>query len=292
MSATDRALATLSPQGARRGWRAGEQVMRSAAVRWVIVAAASAAGGGALAQIMSNPGQWYINNQIYSTRVFNSTVGTSMASSAPAGTARAEKVPERDVTRFAARPAPRMPAILAAREAGSAEARGAAQARYEAYVDLYRRTAHKDGFPADDLAYAYQYFVANNYQIHHDLLDVPADQDPRLRNARDGFARIEAAALKRQQQVSPLAERKVYQQFRDQLAARADVRTMTDAQKQEAAETLAIAYGVNFDGYLAGLQRRDDGLAQQARMQARTGLEKLTGQPIDRIRIDERGLTP
>ena len=32
------------------------------------------------AQGMSNPAQWYINNSIYSTRVFNSTVGTSTAS--------------------------------------------------------------------------------------------------------------------------------------------------------------------------------------------------------------------
>jgi hypothetical protein len=32
----------------------------------------------ASAQIMSNPAQWYINNQIYSTRVFNGVVANSM----------------------------------------------------------------------------------------------------------------------------------------------------------------------------------------------------------------------
>ncbi len=32
------------------------------------------------AQLMSNPAQWYVNNSIYSSRVFNSTVGTSTAS--------------------------------------------------------------------------------------------------------------------------------------------------------------------------------------------------------------------
>jgi hypothetical protein len=28
------------------------------------------------AQLSMDPAQWYINNQIYSTRVFNSTIGT------------------------------------------------------------------------------------------------------------------------------------------------------------------------------------------------------------------------
>ena len=260
-------------------------------LRGLGLAAALAGSGLASAQIMSNPGQWYINNQIYSTRVFNATVGTAMTTgSAASKPAAAPAAPPRDTTRFAMTPAPLLPGRIAEREAASASARRDAQARYLRYVELYRSTARKDGFPADDLAYAYQYFVVNNYQLHNDLVDVPPEQDPRLRGAVDGFARIEAAARKRQLQVSPLAERKVYQQFRAQLAASADVQKMNDAQKQEAAETLAISYGVNFDGYLAGLERRDDALAQQARDAARTGVEKLLGRPMARIRIDERGI--
>lgn len=259
--------------------------------RWPVFLIAAVAASGAAAQVMSNPGQWYINNQIYSTRVFNSTVGTSMvtapgsraASAAPSAAAR-------DVTRFVATPASLLPGVLAAREGGSAAAQRQARARYDGYVELYRSTAKKDGFPADDLAYAYQYFVVNNYQIVHDLMDLPPEQDPRLRQARDGFARIEAAGLKRQQQVNPMQERAVYRQFRASLAAQADIARMTDAQKQEAAEMLAISYGVNLSAYLAGVQRGDDALAQQSRDQARQGLEKLIGRPLARIRIDERGI--
>lgn len=263
---------------------------RAGVLRAAALAAGVAAAGSATAQVMSNPGQWYINNQLYSTRVFNATLGTAMVTGGAASKPQDPAPVARDVTRFAGAATARLPQRLAERDGGDAQARRAAQARYQRHVELYQHTARKDGFPADDLAYAYQYFVVNNYQLVHDLVDLPSEQDPRLRQARDGFARIEAAALKKQLQVSPLAERKVYQQFRERLAASADVRAMNDAQKQEAAEMLAIAYGVNFDGYLAGLSRRDDALAQQAREMARTGLEKLLGRPLSRIRIDERGL--
>lgn len=252
------------------------------------------AAATAAAQFATNPGQWYIDRQMYSMRAFNATVGTSMLPSMtgvkpPPGAASAAE-PARDVTRFATAAAPRMPAQLAAREGGDAAVKREAEARYLRHLDTYRATARKDGFPADDLAYAYQYFVVNHYQIHHDLVDVPLEQDPRLRQARDGFARIEAAAQKRQLQVSPLQERAVYQQFRAQLAASPEVRRMNDVQKQEAAELLAISLGVVFEGYTAGLARGDDALAQRSREAARGALEKLLGRPIARIRIDERGI--
>lgn len=260
-----------------------------------LLAAAAVHAAPAAAQIMSNPAQWYIDNQIYSSRVFNGTVANSMiASGTSAGKAGAapanEAAPVRDYTRFVATPGNLVPAALAAREGGSPAARRAAQERYDGYVDMYVRTAAKDRFPADDLAYAYEYYVVNNWNILKDLVDVPLEQDPRLRGARDGFERIEFAARKRQEQVSPLQERAIYEQFRAQLGSAAAVRKMTDAQKQEAAETLAISLGVNWSSYLAGLERGDDALAQQARDAARVGLEKLFGRPIDRISIDERGV--
>ena len=258
-------------------------------MRMQLVALALAGFGavGASAQMMSNPGQWYINNQLYSTRVFNSAVGTSMVTGGKGAAASAPAA--RDITRFSSS-ASTLPAALAAKEAGTADARKAAQARYAGFVDLYRRTAQKDGFPSDDLAYAHEYFVVNNYQLLHDLVDLPADQDPWLRGARDGFERIEAANRKRLKQVTMLQERAVYRQFREHLAASPQVAAMTDAQKQEAAETLAIAYGVNAEAYTAGIARRDEALMKQAREQARIGLEKLIGRPAARIRIDERGV--
>ncbi len=38
-----------------------------------------------------------------------------------------------------------------------------------------------DRFPANDLAYAMEYFVVNSYMIYHDLHDVPYERDPRVK---------------------------------------------------------------------------------------------------------------
>jgi hypothetical protein len=248
------------------------------------------------AQGMSNPAQWYINNSIYSTRVFNSTVGTSTASrtaGARTGSGRAAPAPaERDVTRFTERPNSPLPALLAANSTGISASPAEAQRRFASYIALYKKTAQQDGFPANDLAYAFEYFVVNNYQIHHDLVTVPYEKDPWALRAIDGFDRIAAMSKKRTLQVTMDQERRIYQQFRTRLAARADIRAMTDAQKQEAAELLATLFGINFDMYMQGIDAKNYRVAQQGRDMARQGLEKLLGVPIDSIRISSSGLTP
>jgi hypothetical protein len=235
-----------------------------------------------------DPAQWYINNQIYSTRVFNSTIGTSMASGVRAGASGGAATP-RDVTAYVATTSV-LPARLAQRSATTAEGRRSAQRMFEEQLQLYHATAKKDGFPSTDLAYAYTYFVVNHYLVAHDLIDVPLDRDPFLRAARDGFERIELAAKKRAMQVDAMGERSVFEQFRTRLADVPAVRAMTDAEKQEAAETMAIAFGVNYRAYLDGVMRGDDALASTARRVSREALERLLGQPIDRIRIGSAGL--
>lgn len=248
------------------------------------------------AQMMSNPAQWYINNSIYSSRVFNSTVGTSTASRTAGGRPddrRAATAPiERDVTRFTERPNSPLPALLAVNSTGISTSREDAERRFASYIALYKQTAQQDGFPANDLAYAFEYFVVNNYHVYHDLVPVPYDKDPRALRAADGFDRISAMSKKRLLQVTMAQERRIHQQFRTRLAARADIRAMTDAQKQEAAELLATLFGINFAMYMQGIDARDDRMAQQGRSMAREGLEKLLGVPIDSIRITSGGLTP
>lgn len=261
----------------------------------------ASAATGTLAQGMQSPAQWYINQQIYSTRVFNGVIANSMidatrgkgtggAAAAGATNPRsaAAAAPPRDVTRFTPQAASLAPARLATREGGDARARE----RYESFVALYAQVARKDGFPANDLAYAYEYFVVNGYHIWHDLLDLPTDRDPYLRGARDGFERIELAARKRQQQVAMSEERAIYEQFRRQLGASTEVQRMSDAEKQEAAEMLAIAYGVAYEGYMRAIETGDEALREDARRSARLGLEKMLGRPIERFRIGYGGLEP
>ena len=243
------------------------------------------------AQLLSNPAQWYINNQIYSTRVFNGTIATSMASRA-AGTPREPAPAVRDVTAFQATPASTLPATLASRSSATSQGRREAQSLFEGYLALYHTTARKDRFPANDLAYAYEYFVVNNYQLYHDLIELPPDRDPFLRRATDGFGRIELLARKRQLQVAPSEEQAIYAQFRQRLAASPEVQRMTDAQKQEAAETMAIAFGINYGSYMNGINTRNDAVTAQARQMAREGLERLLGRPVESIRIGPNGLEP
>jgi len=263
------------------------------APRRIIALTLAFATTGALAQGMQSPAQWYINQQIYSTRVFNGVIANSMLDATrgkgAGGTNGGAAAPApRDVTRFTPQAASLAPARLAAREGGDPRARE----RYESFVALYAQVARKDGFPANDLAYAYEYFVVNGYHIWHDLLDVPTDRDPYLRGARDGFERIELAARKRQQQVAMSEERAIYEQFRHQLGASAEVQRMSDAEKQEAAEMLAISYGVAYEGYMRAIDTGDEALREDARRSTRLGLEKMLGRPIERIRIGYGGLEP
>lgn len=246
------------------------------------------------AQGMQSPGQWYINQQIYSTRVFNGVIANSMLGRGAAASAPAAPQPPAaaDPTRFTPGVARIAPARFAQQEGGSPDTQRSRMAEYDAHVDLYVRTAGKDGFPANDLAYAYQYFVTNSYLVYHDLIDVPTDRDPYLRGARDGFERIALAAQKRQAQVSLAQEQALYQQFRAQLAGSPAVSAMTDAQKQESTEMLAIAFGITYAAYMRAIDSGDEALREDARRSARQGLEKMLGRPIARIRIGYGGLEP
>lgn len=263
-----------------------------------LLAALAAPAKPAQAQGMQSPGQWYINQNIYSTRVFNGVIANSVidakrnaptAASANGTSANAPAKPA-DVTRFVPAAARIAPTRMANRQAGSADLQRASQASYDAHLDLYERTARNDGFPANDLAYAYQYFAVNAYQVYHDLVNVPLDRDPYLRNARDGFDRITLAARKRQAQVSASQERAIYEQFRRELGASAEVQRMSDAEKQEAAEMLAISFGVTFDAYMRAINTGDDALRDEARRAARIGLEKMLGRPVEKIRVGYNGL--
>jgi hypothetical protein len=246
----------------------------------------------AAAQIMTNPAQWYINNQIYSTRVFNGVVANSMLRGRGGRSNRksptdSQSKATRDYTAFKAAPNASLPKMLSAKSAGNQRE---TEQILDSFINLYKQTARKDGFPANDLAYAFQYFVVNNYQIYHDLVDVPIDKDPRAKRARDGFERIEFLNNKKLLQVSLAQERTIYEQFREVLAANPEIQKMTDAQKQEASELMAIMLGVNFTGYMKGVNDGDEGLTGQARQLAKDGLEKLLGVPIGQIKITSYGL--
>jgi hypothetical protein len=241
---------------------------------------------------MSNPAQWYINNQIYSTRVFNGVVANSMLRKSISGSrtrqnqAKSTNKTAADYSVFKAAPNNFLPKQLSGKSTGKAET----EQILNSFVNLYKQTAQKDGFPSNDLAYAFEYFVVNNYQIYHDLVELPADKDPRGKRAKDGFERIQILNQKKLLQVSINQERAIYNQFKEMLASNPEIQKMTDGQKQEASELLAIMFGVNFAGYMKGINDGDEQLTEQARQLAKEGLEKLLGVSIGQIKITNNGL--
>ena len=65
---------------------------------------------------------------------------------------------------------------------------------------------------------------------------------------------------------------------------------MTDREKQELTELLAIMFGVNYTAYMKGVNGEDEGLMGQSRQAAKAHLEKLLGMPVERIKIGNEGL--
>lgn len=211
---------------------------------------------------MSNPSQWYINNQMYSTRVFNGMVANSMLRGKKGKVTKPLPTAAVKVSSFK-ETGSILPKLLATKF--EPEQRAQAEKFFQSHLDLYRQTAAKDGFPANDLAYALEYFVVNNYHLYHGLIGAPNG-------------------------VTMAQERAVYSQFKRMLASDADIKKMTDRQKQETTEVLAIMFGMNLQGYLVKDRSGGDKVYQQCREVARQGLEKLIGAKIEQIKITNKGV--
>jgi hypothetical protein len=242
----------------------------------------------AIAQLLTNPVQDYINkttllNNILSNMRANQMIqqGQNGGKQAPAP---AQKQP--DTTAFQHAGTALLPKQLASRTPQPQQA----EQYLATLISLYEQTARKDGFPPNDLAYALNYFVVNTYMTYHDLHDVEYSKDPRVKRGKDMFERLTLSNEKKLLKVTPYQERAVYNQLKSALAANAAVRQLTDRQKQEVTELLAITFGVNFKAYMDAVNREDERAMDAARKQAKANLEKLTGAEVERIRINESGL--
>jgi len=146
-------------------------------------------------------------------------------------------------------------------------------------LDSYERTARKDYFSANDLAYAFNYFLVNNYMTAHDAF------------AYKNGTNLDRDSSWMDYSVKPNEETAVYKQFKQILATNPDIKKMTDRQKQELTEMLAIITRINFTAYDKGLSDGNTELVNQARDSAKQVLEKFFGVTIDKISISTDGLT-
>jgi hypothetical protein len=243
--------------------------------------------------VMMNPSQWYINNQIFSMGLFHSAIANSNLTRDSRGTGRRPGETPKPVvipTQFRESPTTTIPALLSQNTAGLARTREESQRLFTSYIDQYKATMRERRFPTNDLASAFEYFIVYNFQIYHDLLNVPYEKDPRAKRAGDMFDRITAMSQKRLLQVTRAQEQTIVEQFRTRLGDNAAIRRMTDAQKQEYAELLATLFGVNHAAYMQGIEAEDEAQIQRGREMAKQGLERLLGAPIAQIRITNAGV--
>lgn len=240
------------------------------------------------AQLLTSPVQDYMNKTTLLNNILSSARATALSQKAQGSSAAgqphssAQSAP--DPSSFAHSGNAVLPRKLAAKLGAQTEP------HFIALISLYEQTARKDGFPPHDLAYALEYFLVNSYMTYHNLHDVEYSKDPRVKGGKDMFERLTLINEKKALKVVPYQERAVYQQFKAALASNATVGRMSDREKQELTELLAITFGVNFNAYMDAVNREDDRDIQLARQQAKTNLEKLTGVPVDSIRIDSTGL--
>ena len=229
----------------------------------------------------ADPTGYYINQSFWSNKAFQTAMNNSLRtrgrgrSAAPAAPAGAT-----GVTAFRQGPSI-LPKTLAG---GDAQAARLA----EEAIALYKKTAANDGFHANDLAYAFEYFVVNNYQIYNYLLDVHAD--PEIAGIGDPLARLQAIKVREQMKVTIPQERIVYEQFRRMLSENAEIKKMTDRQKQEVAELLAVATGAAYMQVSQGSVSRSADQMEKGRQAARSNLERLLGSTAENVRITNNGL--
>ena len=239
------------------------------------------------AQILTNPVQDYINKTTLLNNILSNMRAIELSQKAQNGGKVEKSKPEAQLvkpTEFIHSGSPLLPGKIAARTGPQS------QQYLTGLISLYEQTARKDGFPPHDLAYALEYFVVNSYMTYHDLHDVEYAKDPRVKRGKDMFDRLSIINEKKTLKVTLYQERAVYQQFKATLGSNAAVLHMTDQQKQEVTELLAITFGVNFKAYMDAVNREDDRAIELARQQARANLEKLTGSPIERIKISASGI--
>lgn len=256
---------------------------------------------GVSAQAQVNPVQDYINKTNLLNNILSNKRATDISQKAQTKAASKNRstvnssngvdsgaVPE--PTEFSQTKRSLLPKLLAEKSGGGAAGQHEAERFFDSLLELYQQTARKDGFPPNDLAYAFEYFVVNSYMTFHDLHDVDYDKDPRIKRGKDSFERLTMINEKKLLKVTPYQERALYNQLRTLLAANPAVQRMTDREKQELTELLAIMFGVNYTAYLKAVNGEDERLIEQARQTAKGHLEKLIGVPAEKIKIGNDGL--
>lgn len=123
------------------------------------------------------------------------------------------------------------PDILLANFKRTASEKSKAAQNISEAIDSYKNIAKKDGFPANDLAYSFNFFIIHNLIIYHSVKCTALELG--LKGREDSCSIFTAHNFTLDQ------ERGVYNQFRQVLDS-PEIAKMTDADKQLMAEMIAL----------------------------------------------------
>lgn len=195
-----------------------------------------------------------------------------------------------DYTLFNPRQENFLPKLLAGATKANAAERQQAEQFFNSQIEMYEQTAGYHRYPANDVAFALEYFISNNYEVYYDLITVPKEKDPWAKRAKNLFDEIALMNEKKSRKITSIEDRAMYFQIKDMLSANPEFRKMNDEQKQKMTETLAIMYGVLQAKYLKAIDEEDGKSISEAHETAKQNLEGLLGVPVAKIRILIDGL--
>lgn len=183
-----------------------------------------------------------------------------------------------------------LPAQLSSATGKSAAEISEAKQTFDMFLDNYEKTALNDGFPPNDLAYGLEFFIVNNYIIYNDLQEKSPADKALMSPSGDPLLALQHSYSKKAGAVTSTAEKAVYEQLKTLLSENPAIMKLTDRQKQEFTEMLAIVTVTNYYTYdMAGKNKDAKGFAK-AQSIAKQSLEQLLGAPADKIKITAKGL--
>ena len=151
------------------------------------------------------------------------------------------------------------------------------QALFDQCLQLFWKTAKDDNFPSNDLAYGFEFYVVNNYHVYKDVFSTLGDYQFDLTKAPN--------------YVYYSREQAIYGQFRQFLGDTPEIKKLTDKEKQQFTEVLAIKANIAFLMDEQGRKNNDRQLMGKAQEMAKSNLESLFQTTADKIIIDDNGVS-
>ena len=179
-------------------------------------------------------------------------------------------------TSFKAATANSIVKTLASQMGGNLIEQRQAEDFFNACIDRYFAVVKKDGFPINDLASGFLYYILNNYSVYHNVFEKYNYPDE---------------VIKHPYYTKMSGEIGIYQQFRRLLASSEDIKKITDKEKQQFTEMLAIMTRATFQLYETGLRNSDHEMVKRAQKMAKENLQTLFQVSPDKVVINEEGVS-